>query len=93
MRWHLLAGRWDYADEGILDRTHVKFYTLKTARELLVSAGLRVRTETLLVSPPGGKALRRFLVRRVRSLSDAATAQSFLFVTDPPSRATAVTVP
>jgi 2-polyprenyl-3-methyl-5-hydroxy-6-metoxy-1,4-benzoquinol methylase len=82
MRWHLLSGRWEYADEGILDRTHVKFYTLKSARDFIAGAGLVVREEKLLVSPPAGNAFRQLLVRRFRSLSDAATAQAFLFVTE-----------
>jgi SAM-dependent methyltransferase len=83
MRWHLLTGRWEYADEGILDRTHVRFYTLKSARELLSSAGLFIRDEWLLVAPPAGNVIRQLLVRGVRRLSHAATAQAFLFVTEP----------
>lgn len=38
----LLRGNWDYTDEGILDRTHLKFFTLTTAEQLLVNAGFRV---------------------------------------------------
>lgn len=44
VRLNLLRGRWDMTDTGILDRTHVHFYTQKTAHEMLVSAGLRVRS-------------------------------------------------
>lgn len=42
VRKDLLLGHWDYADEGPLDRTHLRFYTLRTAEELLVDAGYRV---------------------------------------------------
>lgn len=38
---HLL-GRWDYKDYGILDRTHLRFFTRRTMIELLENAGLRV---------------------------------------------------
>ena len=38
----LLAGRWDYADSGLLDRTHVRFFTLETAVEMFQKAGWRV---------------------------------------------------
>ncbi len=38
-RLHLLFGRWDYTDTGILDRTHTRFFTLKTARQLIREAG------------------------------------------------------
>ncbi len=85
MRWSLLTGRWDYADEGILDRTHVKFYTLDTARQFVKGAGLRILDEQLLGTPPGGGALRRLIVRGIRGLSARATAQAFLFVTEPES--------
>jgi len=34
-RLKLLLGRWQYRDCGILDRTHLKFYTHETARRLM----------------------------------------------------------
>jgi SAM-dependent methyltransferase len=40
VRLSLLVGRFDYADRGILDRTHLRFFTRRTLRELLRSAGL-----------------------------------------------------
>ena len=41
----LLVGRFDYADDGVLDRTHLRFFTRSSARELLTSAGLTIVTE------------------------------------------------
>ncbi|MEI7605831.1 MAG: methyltransferase domain-containing protein [Rhodospirillaceae bacterium] len=38
----LLDGRWDYQDNGILDRTHLRFFVRSTAIELLSRGGLRV---------------------------------------------------
>ncbi len=35
-------GRFDYADSGILDRTHLRFFTKDTAIEMLESCGLEV---------------------------------------------------
>lgn len=35
----LLHGRWDYADAGILDRTHLRFFTVDSMRRLLADAG------------------------------------------------------
>jgi 2-polyprenyl-3-methyl-5-hydroxy-6-metoxy-1,4-benzoquinol methylase len=45
IRLNLLRGRFDYKDTGILDRTHVRLYTYKTARELLVGSGFAVEGE------------------------------------------------
>ena len=39
----LLKGRWTYTEEGILDRTHLRFFTRKTAIELIASAGFEIR--------------------------------------------------
>lgn len=38
---HLL-GRWDYKDYGILDRTHLRFFTKRSMILLIEGAGLRV---------------------------------------------------
>ncbi|OPY11967.1 MAG: bifunctional 3-demethylubiquinone-9 3-methyltransferase/ 2-octaprenyl-6-hydroxy phenol methylase [Syntrophus sp. PtaB.Bin001] len=37
-----LRGRWDYVDSGLLDRTHLRFFTLETAVELFQKAGWTV---------------------------------------------------
>ena len=38
----LLRGRWVYRDEGLLDRTHLRFFSADTIGELFAGAGLRV---------------------------------------------------
>ena len=45
VRLNLLLGKWDYTDIGIMDRTHVKFYTHKTAKNLIEKCGLRILGE------------------------------------------------
>jgi SAM-dependent methyltransferase len=42
IRLGLLAGRFDYADRGILDRTHLRFFTLRTLEAMIERAGCRV---------------------------------------------------
>ena len=42
-RLGLFKGNWNYTDEGILDRTHIRFYTLETARKFLIAAGFTIR--------------------------------------------------
>lgn len=45
IRLMLLAGRFEYADRGILDRTHLRFFTRRSARRLLTEAGYRIVSE------------------------------------------------
>jgi len=42
VRLSLALGDFTYADSGILDRTHLRFFTRATANRLLADAGLRV---------------------------------------------------
>ncbi|HEU5323246.1 MAG TPA: class I SAM-dependent methyltransferase [Methylomirabilota bacterium] len=51
IRLCLLAGRFEYADRGILDRTHLRFFTLRSLRALLDRAGLRVLRTTATPVP------------------------------------------
>lgn len=41
-----LHGRWDYADEGILDRTHLRFFTRTSMCTLFADAGYAVESQT-----------------------------------------------
>ncbi len=47
----LLSGRFDYTERGILDKTHLRFFTRRTARGLLKGAGYRVIDEKMTVIP------------------------------------------
>src|SRR5262249_5164258 len=49
----LLRGRWRYQDEGLLDRTHLRFFTREGALDLMSRAGLEVCDiqQTVLSSP------------------------------------------
>jgi len=51
VRLALLFGRFTYRDRGILDRTHVRFFTLRTARALLEQTGWSIETERATVMP------------------------------------------
>jgi SAM-dependent methyltransferase len=51
VRLGLLFGRFPAADRGILDRTHLRFFTRRTGRELLEQNGFRVVRETATAMP------------------------------------------
>lgn len=51
VRAMLLAGEFLYASRGILDRTHVRFFTRRSLRALVRSAGLEVEAESGSISP------------------------------------------
>jgi 2-polyprenyl-3-methyl-5-hydroxy-6-metoxy-1,4-benzoquinol methylase len=56
MRLLHLAGRWDYKERGIMDRTHLRFFTRRTLAALLAEAGYRIVTHDVTVPLP---AMRR----------------------------------
>lgn len=41
-RINLLRGKWDYKDFGTLDKTHLRFFTIKTGEKLAEDAGLKI---------------------------------------------------
>jgi 2-polyprenyl-3-methyl-5-hydroxy-6-metoxy-1,4-benzoquinol methylase len=51
VRAGLLLGRFPYAEKGILDRTHLRFYTRRSARRLLEDAGFHVRNIAATAMP------------------------------------------
>lgn len=51
----LFRGRWDYTDSGLLDRTHLRFFTRRTALELFQSTGYSV-TRVLSTGTERGRA-------------------------------------
>jgi predicted TPR repeat methyltransferase len=51
VRAAVLAGRFPYAERGILDRTHLRFYTRRSARDLVSGAGFRIRRDAATAMP------------------------------------------
>lgn len=62
VRLSLLMGRFDYSDRGILDRTHLRFFTKRTAIALARDAGLTV--DTVMVTPIPVELVFPLLARR-----------------------------
>jgi 2-polyprenyl-3-methyl-5-hydroxy-6-metoxy-1,4-benzoquinol methylase len=52
LRLLLLEGRWTYQETGLLDRTHLRFFTRSSLRGLLADAGLTAtRLERVVIDP------------------------------------------
>jgi 2-polyprenyl-3-methyl-5-hydroxy-6-metoxy-1,4-benzoquinol methylase/GT2 family glycosyltransferase len=51
VRLLLLLGKFDYTQRGILDKTHLRFFTRKTARNLVSENGYEIRAEKFTVTP------------------------------------------
>jgi 2-polyprenyl-3-methyl-5-hydroxy-6-metoxy-1,4-benzoquinol methylase len=49
----LLRGHWDYADAGLLDRTHLRFFVRQTAIDMMDREGLAI--ETVQPAPIGSR--------------------------------------
>lgn len=59
LRWMHLRGRWDYTPEGIMDRTHLRWFTLASLRQLLHACQWREQDFDFTVGPNFGRLLRR----------------------------------
>jgi 2-polyprenyl-3-methyl-5-hydroxy-6-metoxy-1,4-benzoquinol methylase len=56
--WDLVVrGRWEYTDEGILDRTHLRFFTRASMVALFVAGGFTVESVTG-INPTGSLGFR-----------------------------------
>lgn len=56
VRMNLLIGRFDYTEIGLLDKTHLRFFTLKTAKHLVSDAGLKI--DKIDVTPSWNSSIR-----------------------------------
>lgn len=63
VRFGLLGGSFTYTESGILDRTHLRFFTKQTARALLHEAGY-----TIVASDVAGYRLPHWLIRALSGL-------------------------
>ncbi|MEM1334766.1 MAG: class I SAM-dependent methyltransferase [Actinomycetota bacterium] len=57
VRLHLLEGRVEYADTGLLDRTHLRWFTRASLRSMLDDAGLVAVELRRVVRPLGGTSV------------------------------------
>jgi len=48
----LIKGKWHYEDAGILDATHLRFFTLEESEKLIRGAGLTIKSIDKVLNPP-----------------------------------------
>lgn len=63
VRFGLFFGNFQYADSGILDRTHLRFFTSVTARAMIEECGYKIIAEDV-----AGYRLPHWLIRMFRGL-------------------------
>jgi 2-polyprenyl-3-methyl-5-hydroxy-6-metoxy-1,4-benzoquinol methylase len=51
-RWQFTRGRFDYAETGLMDRTHLRFFSFRSAQEMIRSAGLKLTVRKALGNVP-----------------------------------------
>lgn len=68
--WRLARGRWEYRERGITDFGHLRFFTLRSIRELFAQAGLRIVQV--------GHRYRRSLAREVICWLTGGWARAYL---------------
>lgn len=57
-RLNLLVGRFDYTDGYLMDRTHLRWFTWKSAKAMATSTGYRVVEEATVYKPRFARFLR-----------------------------------
>ncbi|HZV22427.1 MAG TPA: class I SAM-dependent methyltransferase [Luteimonas sp.] len=86
IRAMLLGGRWDYGDYGLLDRTHLRFFSREGAMELLAAAGLQAERVVAVLQPIDvvvreyGMPVRPEAIAAVEALADDEDLMTFQFV-------------
>lgn len=72
----LFGGEWKYTESGIMDKTHIRFFTQKSFMRLIEECGLELKQKDFIFSLRGSKYLDRLTLGCLR---DFLTAQH-LFV-------------
>jgi methionine biosynthesis protein MetW len=81
-RLRMLFGRFEYQDWGTLDRTHLRFFTLTTARQLIERAGYEITNSAVAFGGP--LALRApWILNAAARISPGMVAFQVLFKARP----------
>jgi SAM-dependent methyltransferase len=60
---NLLMGQWPYEEAGLLDRTHLRFFTLESIQQMFAEAGLKILglRQTSNTTPETASRVRQFV--------------------------------
>lgn len=91
--WHirlkLLLGNFDYGEAGILDDTHIRFFTFKSIKKLLNNAGLEIRvidvTHNIYLPLLSRLLAFRKFARFITRLNKNLLARQFIIIAHYPS--------
>lgn len=76
----LLNGNWDYQDSGILDRTHLKFFTKKSICEMFDNVNLKIESLYITESTENYPESNPEMMEKLRNImSEEAFAQIFAY--------------
>ena len=94
VRLMLLFGRFNYTERGIMDKTHLRFFTRKTARKMVESRGYEILEEQMTVIPvelickmPAKSLLMRisnFVLRILTRIAPSLFGYQIMFVARAP---------
>jgi len=72
----LIRGEWEYRERGVLDRTHLRFFTVKSIRAMVGDAGFEITA--MIKRPSGAKWLKWLNLALHNSLIDHLVLQYVL---------------
>lgn len=76
VRLSLLFGKFEYTDRGILDKTHLRFFTQKTAGRMLEECGYEIQHSLMSIVPIEllvGISAHNFLMRAISNILNVLT--------------------
>jgi 2-polyprenyl-3-methyl-5-hydroxy-6-metoxy-1,4-benzoquinol methylase len=82
LRLRFLLGRFEYTDQGIMDRSHLRFFTLDSAREMIRAAGYAIDRFEFIVGPNFGRRLARLGIAK-RLVPPSLLGTQFVFKARP----------
>jgi 2-polyprenyl-3-methyl-5-hydroxy-6-metoxy-1,4-benzoquinol methylase len=71
----LLRGSWDYKEKGVLDSTHLRFFTLKSVREMFGQSGYKIDK---LVCKLSASKVKKTLNKILRGRLNESLTEQFL---------------